>query len=225
MPVFPAHLLNPSSVKFGLTSRVALSPPSLSGVVQALRTDGGGIWQLQLGGIILRTDEQVRIWNAWDSYLAGGAQRVTVPILQNKVNPRGLQGGRLARYGSIVFTGDKYFPDSVNYSTPVVVATASSAPLRATTIAIAITQGVAPRGGETFSIAHPIKGNKAYRVQRAVGNGQYVIDPPLREAVASGTTLNFDWPVADMIALPNNDLAVDIQNNRGEVSITFQEAF
>lgn len=225
MPVFPAHLLNPSSVKLGLTSKVVLSPASLSGATQALRTDGGGLWQITMSGISLHTDDKVRIWNAWESYLAGGAQRVAVPVIQNRFAPRGLHGGRLARFGGIAYTGDRYFPDSVAYAAPLVLARAGAAPLRATSLSILIDRGSSLKGGETFSIAHPGKGNRAYRVVRNVGGSSYSIDPPLREAIAPDTLLNFDWPLLDAIVVPGSDLSADLFNGTGNVSISFQEAF
>jgi hypothetical protein len=225
MPVFPAHLLNPSSVKLGLTSKVVLSPASLSGVAQALRTDGGGLWQLTFSGISLHTDDKVRIWNAWESYLAGGAQRVTVPVLQNRFAPRGLQGGRLARFGGLAYTGDRYFPDSVSYGATLIVARAAAAPLRATILSITIDRGSTVMGGETFSIVHASKGNRTYRVVRKLPNGVFQIDPPLREGIGPDTPLNFDWPLLDAIVLPGSDLSPDIFNGTAGVSISFQEAF
>lgn len=225
MPVFPAHLLNPSSVKLGLTSKVVLSPASLSGVAQALRTDGGGLWQLTLSGISLHTDDKVRIWNAWESYLAGGAQRVSVPVLQNKFAPRGLQGGKPAKFGRISYTGDRFFPDSVTYGSQLISARAYAAPLRATNILVAMDRGSELKGGETFSIAHPTMGNRVYRVVRRLPSGVHAIDPPLREAIADNTALNFDWPLLDAIVLPGSDLSPDLFNGTGSVSISFQEAF
>lgn len=225
MPVFPAHLLNPSSVKLGLTSKVVLSPASLSGVTQALRIDGGGLWQITMSGITLHTDDKVRIWNAWESYLAGGAQRVTVPVLQNRFAPRGLQGGRKAKFGGIVSTGDRYFPDSVSYATPLISARAAAAGLRATSIAITIDRGSDLRGGETFSIAHPVMGNRTYRVVRRLSSGSFQIDPPLRAAIGADTPLNFDWPLLDAIVVPGSDLSPDLFNGTAGVSISFQEAF
>lgn len=225
MPVFPAHLINPSSVKRSLAGRVIASAPSLSGVTQAVRTDGGGLWQLQYSGIVLRTREQLAAWNVVDSYLAGGAQRIAVPMLTNHLAPRGLQGGRLARYGGLQVTGNPYLPDAVQYGTPLVVASAGASANRATTLTITVAQGSSLKGGEPFSIAHATKGNRGYRVVQPLGNGQFEIDPPLREAIGDATPLNFDWPLVDCIAVPQGDYMPDVQNNRGEVSISFQEAF
>lgn len=224
MPVFPAHLLHPASVKRSLTGRVISSPPSLSGVTQSVRTDGGGLWQVTYGGIILRTADHRRIWGAWDSYLAGGVQRVKVPMLANLDAPRGMQAGRVARYGGLAFTGDPYFPEAVNYASSLVIATASAAPLRATTLTINVTRGQAPKGSEVFGIRYADGTDRAHRIVRALGGNQYSIDPPLRQAITNGTSLNFDWALVDATVVPGSDIAPEYSNGRGEVSITFQEA-
>lgn len=223
MPVVPAHLWNPASVRLSLTSRTVASPASISGVTQVLRTDGGGLWQVGYDGIVLRTTDQRRSWDAWDSYLAGGVERVKVPLLSNRDAPRGIQAGRAARYGGLVVNGDPWFPDDVQYAMPLVIATAGAAPLRATTLSISVERGSTPVG--VFSIRYGDGSDRAHRIVRNLGNGQFSIDPPLRGAIEDDTPLNFDWPMADAIAVPGNDFSAEYSNGRGEVSIAFQEAF
>lgn len=223
--VFPAHLLNPQSVKLSLTAKVVQSPPSLSGVTQTVRTDGGGLWQVQYSGIVLRTADARRIWGVWDSYLSGGAQSVKVPMLSNLDAPRGRQGGNIAKYGGLAFTGNEYFPESVKYVSSLVIATASAAPSRSTSIYISILRGLAPKGSEIFSIRYSDGTDRAHRIVRPLGGNAYVIDPPLRRAIDNNTPLEFDWPVLDCVAVVGNDISADIANGRAEVAISFQETF
>ncbi|WBT04802.1 hypothetical protein PFY01_09030 [Brevundimonas vesicularis] len=82
------------------------------------------------------------------------------------------------------------FGDGSQYaSAPAGATVAVSAPKRATVLTIAMIAGVI-QGGENFSITHPTKGTRRYRVARVEGD-EITIRPPLREAVAVGEEINF----------------------------------
>lgn len=232
MPLtFPAHLFNPASVKMGRVGQVVTSPGTISGVVQALRTDGGGLWSINYGDMILRTLDQVRAWRAWEGELAGGAGVVNVPVLDLRFAPRPLQGGRLARPGSLRVGSDldPYFPEVVDYGSPVVVATIDAAILRATTVTINVAQGSRAVGGQTFEVNHPTKGKRVYQTGRVLSrNGQSTtlqIWPPLREAITAPVSINFDWPCLTCRLVPDGDISPDISFGRASVTAQFIEAF
>ena len=129
MPLtFPAHLFNPATVKMSRLGQVTTSPSSISGIVQAVRTDGGGIWRVDYGAMLLRSHDQVRAWRAWESEFAGGASTVNIPVLDLRFAPRPLQGGRLARPGSLKNGSDvdPYFPEVVGYGAPCLLYTSPS---------------------------------------------------------------------------------------------------
>lgn len=232
MPLtFPAHLFNPASVKMARVGQVVTSPGTISGVVQALRTDGGGLWSINYGDMILRTLDQVRAWRAWEGELAGGANLVNVPVLDLRYAPRPLQGGKLARPGSLRVGNDldPYFPEVVDYGAPVVIATISPAILRATTITINVNQGSRAVGGQTFEVNHPTKGKRVYQTGRVLSrNGQSTtlqIWPPLREQIDTTTPINFDWPCLTCRLVPDSDISPDISFGRAVVTAQFIEAF
>jgi hypothetical protein len=74
-------------------------------------------------------------------------------------------------------------------------------------------------GGERFSV-----GERGYRVIRALGSGQYHIEPPLREAVTAGASVNFDWPAVKCRVAPGESFAPTLRIGRyGDASIRFLE--
>lgn len=232
MPLtFPIQLFQPSAIKAELAGRVLAGADSLSGIGQTVRTDGGGYWRCTYSGINLISSDQIRAWRAWEDTLNGGAVQVIVPIADIRHAPRGVAGNQLVRPGPLVATGsDPYFPESLGYAVPVVVATANAAALRATQLTITVTRGTRVKGGQFFSVNHATKGRRMYRTGRVLSqSGQLAvveITPPLREAIAGGTSLDFDWASFVGILQPETDTAPNlIFARQGEVSITFREAF
>lgn len=228
--VFPTHLFNPRSIKIWLASQTVQSGQSLSGIVQAIRTDGGGIRMCQMDGIVLNRPDKLRAWKAWMAEFQGGVGRVVVPVATNVLAPRPQQANGPMPYGKLLATSDDpYFPEAKGYGLEMVSAViATPADLRATQIDIELLQGDKIRGGETLSIEHPTEGHHIYEVNRVLSRADNVftvkIDCPLREAVTS-EAVNFDWPMFDAYMMPELDIAPMVENKRAEVSITFREAF
>jgi len=233
MPLtFPAHLFNPASVKLARVGQVVTSPGTISGVVQALRTDGGGLWRVDYGVMGLRTHDQVRAWRAWEGEFDGGAQLVNIPVLDLRFAPRGLQGGKLARPGSLAVGSDidPYFPEVVGYGSPLIVATIAPAILRATTVTLDVAQGSRAQGGQTFEVDHPTFGKRVYQTGQVTAHPTATsttlrIWPPLREAITSTTSINFDWPCLTCRLVPDSDISPELTGGRGSVTAQFVEAF
>jgi hypothetical protein len=232
MPLtFPAHLFNPTSVKLSDAGRAIVSPGTISGVVQALRTDGGGLVKIDYAGINLRNADLQRAWEAWRVELGGGAELVNVPALSLARAPRPLQGGRLARVGALHVGNDldPYFPEVVGYGAPIIVATINPAGLRATSVTINVAQGSRVVGGQVFEITHPTFGKRIYQTGRILSRSDQSttvsIWPPLREAIPSTAHVNFDWPCLTCRLVPDSDISPDISFGGASVSISFVEAF
>lgn len=228
---FPIQLFQPSSIKPELVARVIEGPDSLSGNNQAIRTDGGGYWRCEIGGIALLTSDQIRAHRAWEDYMAGGAEQFLVPIADIRHAPRPAVGNQLMRPGPLLVTGtDPYFPEALGYGVPVVIATAGEAGLRATQLSISVSQGGRVVGGQYFSITHTNKGRRMYRTGRVISRtGQSAtvnIVPPLREAIGPATSLDFDFPSFLATLAPNTDTAAELLFARSaNVSFSFREAF
>lgn len=231
MPLtFPIQIFNPANIKPELVSRVITTPESINGNSQSIRTDGGGYWRCAYENIDLIDSDTIRCARAWDGYMGGGGVEFIVPVADIRHAPRPEVGGRLMSPGPLLVTGsDPYFPEALGYASPVVVASASAAPLRATTLEITITRGSRVKGGQYFSITHPTKGRRLYRTGRVLSSvGQYSIVeivPPLREAIGTGMTLDFDWPGFLATLVPETDTALNIfQARSAQVSYLFREA-
>lgn len=231
MPLtFPVQIFNPANIKVELVSRVIATPESINGNSQAIRTDGGGYWRCGYENISLIDSDTIRCARAWDGYMGGGGVEFIVPVADIRHAPRPEVGGRLMSPGPLLVTGsDPYFPEALGYASPVVVASAGAAALRATSLNITVTRGTRVKGGQYFSVTHPTKGRRMYRTGRVlsrVGQSAVVeIDPPLREAISADTSLDFDWPSFLATLVPETDTGLNIFLGRSaQISYLFREA-
>lgn len=220
MFLFPAHIFNPKEVNARPVHRVMSGGKALNDDEDLIASDGGGRWQIDFTGISLRTVEQQRAWSAWQGYLAGGATECLVPLLSLATAPRPFMGKKPMRVAELV-ADDPLFPTSVAFANPHIVASIGAAAVfRATSLMIEVSQGAALLGGEKFSV-----GERAYRVIRNTAPGTFQIEPPLREAVAEDTAVNFDWPVVRCRMAPGDNEGALQFGRYGEKSITFLESF
>lgn len=225
MFIFPAHVLNPETVSAGPERRVISGGVSLSGDEDVIQTDGGGRWSIKYGEMWLDSPALERLWTQWDSYLAGGARTVLVPLLSVSTAPRPVTGGEPLTPSDIV-SDDDVFPSIVGFGSPHVRASlVSTAPLRSTEMVIQVTQGARITGGEKFSV-----GGRGFLIERVRFRSgmQATCDvwPPCREALSSGAALNFDWPTVRCRAVIGQDIIPPIGwGNYAPVSISFVEDF
>lgn len=223
MYIVPAHVFSPEPVQADVVPRVISGGTSLSDQQDVIQTDGGGRWEISWGEIDLDSTYHRRLWDAWVAHFAGGAQSVLVPILSLDTAPRPIAGNDLAVPSAIV-ANDDYFPTSVAFASPhIIAAVGADAALRATSVVIAITQGGLVQPGVKFSI-----GTRAYKVERVTARDGLTatckITPPLREAIEEGDAINFDWPVVECRAVVGQSLAANV--TRGifsTVSVSFVE--
>lgn len=232
MLTFPTHLFNPQNIKVRPAGSTITGGESLSGQTDVLKTDGGGFWVVQMTGIELISADLIRAWRAWEDELDSGATKVLVPIADVRQAPRPIIAGRLGSPSAMrADSDDPYFPEAVGFATPWIVAKITApAALRATTVTINVERGARVKGGEFFAVNHATEGRRAYRIRRVVSrDGQeatVLIRPPLREAVADNTPVDFDWPSFTCVLVPEADISPDIEYGRhSTVDIAFREAF
>lgn len=223
--VFPTHLFNPRKVSCRLVETVLSGGTSIIGESDEVAADGGGRWLVTMSDIELVTPDAVRAWRAWEDECGNGIETVYLPVPDIAFAPRPLIGGKLARPQGLVFGGDNpYFPTSAAFDTPLIRARTTAAQiLRDVYLGIEIQQGAALRGGEVFGVTHVGKGPRLYRTRRTV-DGKWRISPPLRDAVASGAAINFDWPLLSVRIVPNSMQSPEIENRAANVSVQFREA-
>lgn len=187
---------------------------SLSGIDDAIESDGGGYWVADFtNGETLDRDDTLA-WRAITAGMDNGAAPVIVEFCDRLHTPA---GGEMGIAGS-----PDQFGDRRSFQGPGVVAsTVTSAGLRATVLSISIASERALVGGERFTIVHATWGERAYEVV-AIAGAAIKFRPPLREAVASGTSLDFDNPRCKMrLAQPTSN-ALNI-GRYGQCAISFVE--
>lgn len=169
---------------------------SLSGLTDLIESDGGGYWRADFTNGQTRTREDGLAWRAIGDGLDGGAQAVDLLFCERLFAPTGAIP-RVPHSDQTPFAdGSEYVTTSGAPYTLI-----ADAALRATTVRIAGSSPLPLIGGETFSIAHPTWGNRAYRII-AIDGDAYTIRPPLREAATAGTALDFDNPRCQMHLAP-----------------------
>lgn len=231
MLTFPTHLFNPDSIALKPAGAVISGGEALSGETDTIKTDGGGYWLVTMTGIQLVTDFHLRAWQAWQDHLEGGVTKVLVPVAELRTAPRPIAGGVASRPSQLLASSDDpIFPEAIAFASPWIVAVmVGAALLRATQITIDVTGGARLMGGERFAISHA-SGRRTYRVVRVISrSGQQAtvtIRPPLREAVATGASVDFDWPSLVATLIPDGDITPRIERGRyAQVDISFREAF
>lgn len=220
MFIWPAHIFNPREIgPPRIVESVISGGTSLSGEEEVIATDGGGRWEISFSGITLNTPAKIKAWEAWEGHLARGATDVLVPLLTLGHANR-TSNGLVPMGVSRLVANDPVFPTDVRYSSPPIVArVAANAFLRATTVFIDVIKGAPLVGGEKFSVA-----GRGYRVIRPVGGGAFLIEPPLRSAIASDTLIEFAWPLLKCRSAPGESWSPQLSYGRfGEVSIRFLE--
>lgn len=165
---------------------------SIAGSIDRISTDGGGRVFAEFGEGQLIDRDTVLAWRAVLGLLDEGVTAMVVPFCDARHQPT--RGKTKTTYGD----GTLHSDGTPFAGSDVAAQSTADAPLRAVTISFA---GVFPRpliGGEWFSISHPNKGWRAYKVRRIEG-GKLSFVPPLREAVPSGTDLEFSDPRCLMV--------------------------
>lgn len=206
MLIWPAALMPPETEGWRLRG-VSMNPGvSTAGTARLSRTDGGGLWVCEMGTVEVWTSQQLHLAAVMDLQLEAGITPIIVPRFNQHLAP--LPAG--ASLGVLVGHSDgSSFSDGGLYSGPSIIsALTAPAALRATTLQIDVTLAGALLGAEPFSIDHPVQGRRLYGIhsvgETVAGVTTVTIRPPLREAAAAGTVLDFDNPGCVM-RLANED--------------------
>lgn len=228
----PLSLMRMQAQGLELTSRVISPGLTGAGVLPMVSTDGGGLWRYDLTSIQLYEPNHKRAWRAIAGACDGGVNKLIVSLYDNEHQPWPIVDGvPFTSYDPIPHDDDSYFDDGTGYYQNVIDAqTVGTAALRATSLTVAFAYGGPLVGGEHFSIDHPTMRHRIYRVVRVTenddGDSVVTIRPPLREAVAAATPLDFDHPKG--IFQPASPDALDIVTDINQVarpSPTLIEAF
>ncbi len=196
---------------------------ALSGEQDTISTDGGGRVFAEFAAGSLVDRDVVLAWRALLGVLEEGVTRVVVPFCDRRHTPYGGEH-------RVPHSDDTPFSDGTLYvgGGPVGFANAPYA-LRATRMQVVLNSVRPLIGGEWFTIVHPNKGERAYKVRGIVETNPdqrtAVVDfvPPLREAVLTGDTVDFHDPRCLMVQ--DGRASSRLQSRRyTEAAIRFIEA-
>lgn len=220
-PIFPTALFAFDDQEIDLERRTISGGMSLANVEDTIQTDGGGRWFAEFANGPLLDREPVLAWRAFLLIAEEGAEVVEVPFCDPMHQPYGYEH-------SVPHSDDTPFDDESLYSGGGAIATAAAdAALRATTLNLAITLPQPLVGGETFSIDHPTKGWRAYRVRTVESQTDeattITFRPPLREAVTEGDAIDFVSPRCLMVQQGRASSSINL-GRYGEAAIRFVEA-
>ncbi|EJN11859.1 hypothetical protein PMI42_04874 [Bradyrhizobium sp. YR681] len=211
-PEFPRALLREKSHAWNLAGNAVSGGQTSVGQSYAT-SDGGGFWTCKMSDVSLsggrkgidrgrdRQKVSTQLWRAVQMLADGGAGQLVVP--RNDALVRPWPPGFAASFGDgVPHDDDSLLDDGSDYYQQVIDIVAAAADLRATSLDISIALAGELLGGEEFSIRHPTKGPRLYRIRTvemiSVDEATITIRPPLREAIEDDTPLEFDRPVCLM---------------------------
>jgi hypothetical protein len=199
--VFPTRLFGPTSLQARVAGQALSGGSNLVNEQQLIEVSGGGRIKADFGDTAMFEREKVLAWRRLVSGTKSGAVPIIVPFSDRRhqpINPK--------YTGTDTFGLATWVTDRAAWTAEEVTATTTvDAALDATSLTFTFTAPKPLLGGEFVSIAHPTVGWRAYESWRVsaggAGNGgstTLLFNPPLREAVPSGTALNFESPRCTM---------------------------
>jgi hypothetical protein len=215
---WPIGVLRARDVSFDIAPRTLAGPTSVSGKTQTVSTDAG-IWKATLGSIVIRDRNTRLAFRAIANLMEGRLNPILVPLCRGDQPIPSVDG----LYEDVPHSDEADHDDDTGYVGRVInVVTAAMAP-RATSGAVTVAHGAVIEPGQHFSI-----GERLYRLRTVVWTGASTANitfrPPIREAVAFGTYLNFDDPVCRMRLVDDAQMDLDLQGRRfGAPSVSFVE--
>lgn len=197
---FPTRLFGFLTKEVDIERQTINGGTAVSGATDRISADGGGRVFAEFADGALVDRNVVLAWRALTGILEEGVNPVVVPFCDPRHQPG--QPRRLAVPHS---DGTPFDDESLYASIDGLVAEAAAATLRATTLVITgDLSGKTLLGGEWFAIEHATKGWRAYKVRRVPSQDEtgatIEFRPPLREAIADGTTVDFENPRCLMVA-------------------------
>lgn len=231
-PDFPIALFREANLTWELSGVAIGGGQSASGVSAVTRLDGGGLWQAKFAEIWLYTAAKRRGWRALSAIADGGVQPLVVQVRETFDAPFPVvSGSALASLPLCTFSDGATFSDGGEFASSTMSFFANAtALLRSTSLVVKKVAGSALQGGEYFAIDHITKSWRLYRIATAIDNGDGTFNvtfrPPLREAIAANTLLDFDRPrcVMRLASVSAMDAVLEPPYN-ATVAVNFVEAF
>jgi hypothetical protein len=228
MLTFPTALFAPSGLKASLQGVAKDGGQSLSGITQYAMTTGGGFWTFDMDEAVLWDTNKFNVWEAVAARADNGATPFVVPVCERRRQPF----GNPKRPPPIGFFDDSVFADGALWAGELCSAVLTgTAALRATLISFthSFPAGAFLRGGEHFTVWYPTRGQRMHRITRVLsdadGTASVEIRPPLREACAADTPLDFDNPRCVMLCPGDMGALLEMFKRGKSPKVRFVESF
>lgn len=217
--------LAPRGVSFNLRGMSIGGPPTLTGRNQVGQLDAG-YWTASYTKIPVGPSAVVQAFRALRAKMEGGAHQILVPVFDDAQVPYALAGGKIVNANpEQPYSDGTLHTDGHGFYLPaIIVSTSADAALRATSISATVTTAGTISAGTYFSI-----GDRLYLIKEVLsssgGARTWSISPPLREAVPSGTPINFEAPICRMRLLSESEMDLVLERGLyGFSDINFIEA-
>ncbi|MCV9965715.1 hypothetical protein OIU34_27985 [Pararhizobium sp. BT-229] len=213
VPTLEANFLHPVKTIFDVQGSSLEGGRNGNGESISMEMTGGGIVTATYEDCLIRDKEQYEYINMLGARLNGSFRYINVPIITDWFGPFPTIGGLPTPIiGGITHSDGSLFSDGAGYSQATVFGQlTAAASLNAGQIQMRIYDSSRElRMSDWFSIYHPVKGWRAYRyweseklgegtqtvsgASRAYKEYRLAVAPPIREACAVGTRLEFARP-------------------------------
>ena len=219
---WPTSLLRPARALAAQVPFTRSGGRSLGGIARYTRTDKG-FWRITLTDVTLWSPEMRREWNMIRTELNGQAGLVAVPCWSIDSAP--YPSGKRERPTIYTHEDDTFFDDSTGYyEGSIRLATASYAPIGATTIVLRQINASGVEGIR-FSYQHALY--ETGRITEQVGIDEYRVPifPAVRAAIPGGAWLEVDNPTC--LCRLADDRGMDIELSAAQIdqaTVDFVEA-
>lgn len=223
---WPRELLPPQQPMFHIAPMNISGPVSGSGAADVISGDAG-FWRASYGSVVVTTRDRVLTWRAISAKLRGRLYPILVPYC-GMYQPFPLDALGKPTFpsslGDVPHSDGSPFSDGSEYvASSVDVRLLISLPVRAVSGIVDVNVAGTLQPGQVFSF-----GERMYEILDVVYTSDtratLTWQPPLREAVSSGTELNFDRPVCRMRLASDMEMRLQLDmNKRSFPTVNFVE--
>ncbi|PRA54070.1 hypothetical protein CQ062_13460 [Ochrobactrum sp. MYb68] len=194
---------------------------AINGFSQVVASDAG-IWKATFDQVVIRNAQQVKAWRAIRAHTEGRLRPILICLCEGRRRP--LPPGVGPSNPALPHSDEAFFADDSGYITGLIgIKTSASAALRATTLVLSKQSSADLEPGQRFSI-----GERLYEIRKVVSqsNSSATVNiwPPLREAIHSGSDVEFDRPVLRVRLETDAEMDLMLELNRfGSPTVNFVE--
>jgi len=189
----PGVLMRERSLSWAIGAATITAGQTAAGAFPVVRLDGGGVWRAQWNELFINTPALIRCYRAIAALAENGVMPLVVPDCDRRQFPAPIVDGEpVFSYSSLPHSDEMTFSDGAGYAQTVVVAqTVGDAPLRATSLTIAVSLGGTLEAGMIFSVEHTDQGWRRYEIKTVTGDGPQpaVLIDDLANALVDDATL------------------------------------